>query len=113
MGTGNRANQSRRSDCQESQTAKVARSGVKTPGHLCALGSAMLTDIANAAIDHKEVNSYSRGANVMLGAARVGAMVGFQRDLVTGMNDDESESLLRREQELTAELEAIRDRRNS
>jgi hypothetical protein len=73
----------------------------------------MLADVADSSIDHKEVLAYARGANVMLGAARVGALVGFGRDLLDGGPDpgDESARLLREEAELTARLEEVRARR--
>lgn len=72
----------------------------------------MIADIANGHIGYKETTLYARSAGVMLGAARVGSMVGFSKDLLAGDEPPVDEAiLLQREEELTAELEKVREQR--
>lgn len=65
-------------------TARVASRGVFTVENVATLGAALLKDFAEGCLGGREVAAFSRGAQLILGAARIGPVVGFSRDLTGG-----------------------------
>lgn len=97
-----------------SKAIEVASRGIRTPRDITNFALAHSIDVLQETVGAKQANASLRGITVGLRAVEIGQRVG-QHHEVAGVSSAEcdSGSLLRREQELTAELEAIRERRNA
>lgn len=102
-----------------SKALEVASRGISTPRHITNFALAHSIDVLRETVGAKQANASLRGVTVGLRAVELGQRVGQHHEVADVQDgaqcqeESEQAALLRREAELTAELEAIRERRSA
>ncbi len=99
---------------RESKALEVASRGIRTPRDITNFAIAHSIDVLQETVGAKQANASLRGVTVGLRAVEIGQRVG-QHHEVAGVSSAQADkdADLQREAELTAELEAIRERRGA
>lgn len=100
----------------KSKALEVAQGGIETMYDITNLALGVSIDAMREVFDPKVANATLRGVSTAVRAVEVGNRVGHSKKVagVTASDQQgEDESLKRREAELTAELERVREKRSA
>ncbi len=96
-----------------SKALEVASRGIRTPRDITNFAIAHSIDVLQERIGPKAANASLRGVTVGLRAVEIGHRVGQHHEVASiAAIEQDDETLRREEAELTARLEAIRERRS-
>lgn len=103
----------------QSKALEIASKGIRTPRDITNFAFGHSIDVLQERVGAKAANASLRGVTVGLRAIEIGQRVGQHHEVADVSSGDqpatqesEDEALKRREAELTAELEAVRERRS-